>query len=106
VFTYHNGTGWANLVSNLQSPVVQNVDSVNSGGQMTLMGAGSNKSWGVKSQAGTLVFRYDMTGAASDVLTLSQGGMTLTPNLAFVKDGVAQPTLRSGSGAPTNSVGV
>ena len=32
--------------------------------------------------------------------------MTLTTNINFVKDGVVQPTIRSGTAAPNNAVGV
>ena len=71
-FTFHDGTGWKSLIASLLSPVVAAVDAVNSGGQMTLKGAGSNKSWGVKSQAGTLEFRYDFEGTPATILTLAR----------------------------------
>ena len=73
---------------------------------MTLKGAGSNKSWGVKSQAGELIFRYDFEGTPATVLTLSQTGVMITTNVNFIKDGVTQPTIRSGTAAPSNAVGV
>ena len=105
IFTFYDGTAWGNMVSTLLSPVIQNVDSVNSGGQITLKGAGSNASWGVKSQAGTLVFRYDFTGTPADVLTLAQAGVTIATGKTFTRDGVAQPVLRSSSTAPVNGTG-
>jgi hypothetical protein len=105
VFTFYDGTAWVNLVGNLLSPVVQAVDSVNSGAQMTLKGAGSNKSWGVKSQAGTLVFRYDFEGTPADILTLAQTSVTIATGKTFVRDGVNQPVLRSSATAPVNGTG-
>ena len=76
LFTFYDGTDWKNLIANVQSLVVAAVDAVNSGGQITLTGAASDKSWGIKSQAGTLVFRYDFTGTPADILTLSQTAVT------------------------------
>jgi len=106
IFTYYDGTQWLNMIAALTSPVVAAVDAVNSGGQMTLKGAGSNKSWGVKSQAGDLIFRYDFEGTPATILAMSQTAMTLTTGINFVKDGVVQPTIRSGTAAPNNATGV
>ena len=105
IFTYWDGAAWLNLISTLLSPTVNAVDAVNSGGQMTLVGAGSDKSWGVKSQGATLVFRYDFAGTPEDILVLSQTAVTITTGNAFVREGVNQPVLRSGSSVPSNAVG-
>ena len=105
LFTYWDGTAWLNLISQFTSPIVAAVDAVNSGGQMTLTGAGSNKSWGIKSQAGTLVFRYDFTGTSEDIMTLSQTAVTIGVGNIFVREGVTQPVLRSSSTAPVNGTG-
>jgi len=106
LFTYYDGAVWTNLVASLANPTAAPVDGVNSGGQFTYLGAGSNKAWGIKNQGGTLVFRYDFEGSAADVLTLSQTAVTIANGKTFSRDGVNQPVLRSGSGAPNNAVGV
>jgi hypothetical protein len=106
IFTFHNGTTWGALLANFVSPVIAAVDSVNSGGQMTLIGAGSNKSWGIKSQAGTLVFRYDFQGTPVDIASLTQTGFVIATGKTFTKDGVVQPTIRTGIDTPLNAVGV
>jgi hypothetical protein len=105
LFTFYDGTQWLPLISTLLSPVIAAVDAVNSGGQLTLVGAASNKSWGIKSQAGTLVFRYDFQGTPADILTLAQTSVTIANGKTFVREGVAQPVLRSSSTAPVNATG-
>jgi hypothetical protein len=106
MFTFFDGTSWLNMVASLLSPVINPVDAVSSGGQVTLRGAGSNRSWGIKSNANELHFRYDFEGTPLTVMSLNSTGMTIGAGLLFVKDGTVQPTLRSGSAAPNNAVGV
>ena len=107
VFMYYDGTAWLNLVSTMQSPVIAPVDAINQGGQITLRGAGSNKSWGIKSQANQLVFRFDMDGAgAADTLIVGSQLVAFGTGVVFQRAGWNQPVLRSGSAAPNNAVGV
>ena len=106
VFMYYDGTTWLNLVATIQSPVIAPVDAINSGGQITLVGAGSNKSWGIKQSGGALMFRHDMTGTPIDIMWLGVQGMYLGTGMIFQREGVNQPVIRSGSAAPSNGVGV
>ncbi len=104
VYVY-DGTAWVPLVSLLQSITIQAVDSLNSGGQMTLAGAGANKSWRLKSSTQALTFVFDPTGTPLTPLTLASTSLTLGTGVTFVREGVNQPVLRSGPTAPSNAVG-
>jgi hypothetical protein len=106
-FMFYNGTAWASLMSNAQSIVISPVDAISSGGQLTLKGAGSNKSWGIKVQGAQLVFRYDIDGAgAADTLIIGSQFIAFGTNVIFQRAGWNQPVLRSGSSAPSNALGV
>jgi hypothetical protein len=103
--TYYDGSTWRQVGQVVKSLQVSPEDSVNSGGRVTLVGAGSHKSWAHDLHQNTMRFRFDPSGANKTVATLSNTQLILGTSVALVQDGIVQPTIYTSSAAPTAGQG-